>query len=47
MIAALEQFLADTAPVPVVTAEPPPSRWKQAALAEGVARQPYAPSPWP
>ena len=46
VIAAIEQFLADTAPAPVLTAEPPPSRWKQAALAEGVARQPDAPASW-
>lgn len=38
--AALEQFLADTAPEPAIVAAPSP--WKQAALAEGVARQPDA-----
>jgi hypothetical protein len=36
-IAALEQFLADTASAPA--ADPKPSAWKRAALAEGVARQ--------
>jgi hypothetical protein len=35
--AALEQFLAETAPAP---AETPQSRWQQAALREGVLRDP-------
>ena len=39
VVAAVEQFLADTAPAPSQDG-PPPSRWQQAALAEGVsARQ--------
>ena len=39
VVAAVEQFLADTAPAP----EPGPgtqSRWQRAALAEGVSRAP-------
>ena len=35
--AALEQFLAETAPAP---AETPQSRWQQAALREGTLRDP-------
>jgi hypothetical protein len=39
VVAAVEQFLADTAPAP--TAEPVMvSRWQQAALEEGVSRAP-------
>jgi hypothetical protein len=39
IVAAVEQFLADTAPAPG-TAAPPASRWRRAALEEGVgARQ--------
>jgi hypothetical protein len=41
--AALERFLAETAPTP--RAEPPVSRWQSAALREGVERAPAA-SPW-
>ena len=37
VMAALEQFLAETAPPP---AAPEPSRWLQAALREGVERAP-------
>ena len=37
IMAALEQFLAETAPAPAALAQ---SRWQQAALAEGVAREP-------
>ena len=37
IVAALEQFLAETAPAPAAAA---PSRWQQAALREGVARDP-------
>lgn len=39
VIAAVEQFLRDTVP-PAVAAPPPPSRWVQAALREGVEREP-------
>ena len=37
IVAALEQFLAETAPAPAAAA---PSRWQQAALRDGVARDP-------
>jgi hypothetical protein len=40
VVAALEQFLRDTAPAPVEPPAAAPSAWKQAALAEGVARRP-------
>jgi hypothetical protein len=43
--AALEQFMRQTTPVTVP--EPPaPNPWAQAALHEGVARQPELPLPW-
>jgi hypothetical protein len=45
VIAAVQRFLRDTAPVPVSA----PSRrdpWQQAALLEGVDRAPQAPLPW-
>jgi hypothetical protein len=41
--AALEQFLRDTAPVPVVESDRQ-SSWARAALAEGVGLE--APTPW-
>jgi hypothetical protein len=45
VVAALEQFLRDFAPV--VVAEPPrQSPWLRAALLEGTGREPDAPSPW-
>jgi hypothetical protein len=37
IVAALEQFLAETAPTPAATET---SRWQQAALSEGVSRDP-------
>lgn len=37
VVAALERFLAETAPAPVATQQ---SRWQQAALREGVSREP-------
>jgi hypothetical protein len=45
VVAALERFMRDTAPAP---APPAPSRspWLEAALHEGVSRQPALPSPW-
>jgi hypothetical protein len=45
VVAALERFMRQTAPV---AAPPVPRRnpWQQAALQEGVARQPGAPLPW-
>jgi hypothetical protein len=45
VVAALERFMRETAPAPA----PPESRrnaWQQAALHEGVARQPLIPLPW-
>ncbi len=39
-LAAIEQFRRDTAPEPVPAADPRPTPWKRAALAEGVARLP-------
>ena len=38
VVAALEQFLADTAPTLVPAAQPAVSAWKRAALIEGVNR---------
>jgi hypothetical protein len=45
VVAALERFMRETAP-PV--AAPPPRRnpWQQAALHEGVSREPELPPPW-
>ena len=43
VIAALEQFLRDTAQPPVPAADVEPSPWKRAALAEGISRQPELP----
>jgi hypothetical protein len=40
VIAALEQFLRDTAPRIEAPAQSKPSPWKRAALEEGVSRQP-------
>ena len=45
VVAALEQFMRATAPAPA----PRPARrnpWQQAALHEGVAREPAPPLPW-
>lgn len=45
VVAALEQFLRDTAPPPVA----PPARrdaWQRAALIEGVDRDVAGPTPW-
>ena len=45
VVAAVERFMRDTAPVPV----PPPERpnpWQAAALAEGVGRRPVERAPW-
>jgi hypothetical protein len=46
VVAALERFMRETAPVPVA---PPPPRnpWQQAALHEGVARSPELSPPFP
>jgi len=45
VVAALERFMRETAPPP---APPPPqrNRWQQAALHEGVGREPQLPAPW-
>jgi hypothetical protein len=45
VVAALERFMRETAPLP---AAPPPRRnpWQQAALHEGVSRAPSEPAPW-
>jgi hypothetical protein len=45
VVAALERFMRETVPV---AAPPAPQRnpWQQAALQEGVLRQPAAPMPW-
>ena len=45
VVAALERFMRETAPLP---APPAPKRnpWQEAALMEGVRRAPEAPLPW-
>ena len=45
VVAALEQFMRETAPPPVPSA-PRRDPWQQAALYEGVAREPQLPPPW-
>jgi hypothetical protein len=45
VVAALERFMRETAPRPVLPA-PPRNRWQEAALREGVTRAPEAPLPW-
>jgi hypothetical protein len=45
VVAALERFMRETAPTPVVPA-PRRNPWQQAALYEGVAREPQPPLPW-
>jgi hypothetical protein len=45
VIAAVQRFIRDRAPVPVPAA-PAPNPWQQAALREGVERAPTAPLPW-
>jgi hypothetical protein len=45
VVAALERFMRETAPVPA----PPPARrdaWQQAALHENILRAPEMPPPW-
>ena len=44
IVAAVEQFIADTAPVPVAT--PSVNAWQRAALLEGVAAKGAFGSPW-
>ena len=45
VVAALERFMRDTAPPPAAP-RPQRNRWQQAALDEGIARQPAEPLPW-
>ena len=45
VIAAIERFMRATAPLPAPPA-PRRSAWQQAALQEGVARQPQTHAPW-
>ena len=45
VVAALERFMRETAPRPA-PAGPAPNPWQQAALHEGVAREPVLPPPW-
>jgi hypothetical protein len=45
VVAALERFMRETAP-PSVAPSPARNRWQQAALLEGVDRQPQDPLPW-
>jgi hypothetical protein len=45
VVAALERFMRATAPAPVEPA-PPRDPWQQAALHEGINRQPAQPLPW-
>jgi hypothetical protein len=45
VVAALEQFMRQTAPVAVASAPRPPA-WQTAALHEGVGREPGLPAPW-
>ena len=45
VVAALERFMRETAPPPVASL-PQRNPWQQAALNEGVARQPQERLPW-
>jgi hypothetical protein len=45
VVAAVERFMRDFAPV-VVEAAPPANPWQRAALLEGTGREPDGPSPW-
>jgi hypothetical protein len=45
VVAALERFMRETAPTPAPP-EPRRNAWQQAALYEGVDRQPGLPAPW-
>jgi hypothetical protein len=45
VIAAVEQFLRDTAP-PRAAAPPPQNPWLRAALLEQTGREPDSPTPW-
>jgi hypothetical protein len=45
VVAAVERFMRERAPVPVASPARP-NRWQAAALREGVARAPAEPPPW-
>ncbi|MBV9001916.1 MAG: hypothetical protein JO304_22860 [Solirubrobacterales bacterium] len=45
VVAALEQFMRETAPRPAPPA-PPCNPWQRAALEEAVTRAPVEPTPW-
>ena len=45
VVAALERFMRETAPTPAATL-PKRNPWLEAALREGVMRQPTRPAPW-
>ena len=45
IVAALEQFLADTAPIPTAGG-PPASPWQRAALEEGISARQVSGSVW-
>jgi hypothetical protein len=45
VVAALERFMRQTAPPPVAPA-PRRNPWQEAALHEGISRQPLGPLPW-
>jgi hypothetical protein len=45
VVAAVERFMRDTAPVPVAPPAPP-NPWQAAGLREGVVRQSAPPLPW-
>ncbi len=45
VVAALEQFMRETAPRPAPPA-PRRNRWQRAALEEAVTRAPVEPAPW-
>ncbi|MGO9822888.1 MAG: hypothetical protein ACLPTJ_19845 [Solirubrobacteraceae bacterium] len=45
VVAALERFMRELAPARTAPVHPQ-RRWQQAALREGVSRQPLAPVPW-
>jgi hypothetical protein len=44
IVAALEQFLADTAPLP--KGEPQPSPWQRASLEEGISARQISGTGW-
>jgi hypothetical protein len=46
VVAALERFMRETAPVPAPAPPPGPTAWQRAALHEGIDRRPGDPLPW-